>query len=113
MEIKKFKDYSNLSKDTEIIDATDNKIKGEIQIEEIIDIFLDPNDINFGNVDEGVIGVGPDLTNREVKRGDTVYLSCLIKKKGQSFSSPATQAVLRLRIIDIYHGLQYLNKVIN
>jgi hypothetical protein len=37
----------------------------------------------------------------------------MIRKSGTSMTSPAVQAVLRLRIIDIYRGLSYLNKVLN
>jgi hypothetical protein len=37
----------------------------------------------------------------------------MIKKAGHSMTSPATQAVLKLRIVDIYQGLSYLSKVIN
>jgi len=37
----------------------------------------------------------------------------MIKKPGHSMTSPATQAVIKLRIVDIYQGLSYLNKVIN
>ena len=45
--------------------------------------------------------------------GDTIYITALIKKKGISFTAPATQAVLKVRVVDIYHGLSYLNKVLN
>jgi len=106
-----FKKFDELSKDIDDKDLEFDfkKIKlGEFEIESIIDIFHDPKDIK-----ENFAGISSDLTKNEVKRGDTIYITAMIKKSGHSMTSPATQAVLKLRIIDIYNGLSYLNKVIN
>lgn len=84
---------------------------GEYEIESVIDVFLDPNDIKLK--ESGIVGITTDLTNKEVKRGDTIYITAMIRKSGStSFSSPSIQSVLKLRVVDIYHGLSYLNKIV-
>jgi hypothetical protein len=110
--MSKIKKYDELSSD---IDRKDleidiEKLKGEYQIEEILDIFTDPKDIP---VKEGVMGVKADLSNKEIKRGEIIYITALVRKAGHSVSSPAVQSVIKLRVVDIYHGLSMLNKVIN
>lgn len=110
VKIKKFDELSKDIKQKDLEIDIEQVEKGEYEIQSIIDVFQDPKDIP---VQENIIGVPGDLSKGEVKRGDTIYLTAMIKKKGSSFSSPATQAVLRLRVIDIYHGLSYLNKVLN
>jgi hypothetical protein len=105
--------FTNLSDDISNLPQIDiEKIKsGEYEIENVIDVFLDPNDIKLQ--ESGIIGITTDLTNKEVKRGDTVYITAMLRKSGStSFSSPSIQAVLKLRVVDIYHGLSYLNKII-
>jgi hypothetical protein len=109
----KIQKFSNLSTDIEnIVEIDIDKIKnGEYEIESVIDVFLDPNDIKLQ--ESGIVGITTDLTNKDVKRGDLVYITAMIRKTGStSFSSPSTQAVLKLRVVDIYHGLSYLNKIL-
>lgn len=107
--IKKYDELSSDIKDDKLKDEI-VKLTGEYQIEEILDIFLDPKDIP---VVEGAIGVNTDLSVKEVKRGEYIWITALLKKNGHSFNSPAVQGVIKLRVVDIYYGLQYLNKVIN
>ena len=108
----KIKKYDELSSDIENknLEIDIEKLKGEYRIEEILDVFLDPKDIP---VTEGIMGINTDLSNNEIKRGQLVYISALLRKEGHSLSSPAVQSVIKLRVIDIFKGLQYLNKVIN
>jgi hypothetical protein len=111
MKDKKIKKFDELSKDIESneLEIDFDKVKsGEIEIESIIDVFLDPKDIK-----ENYIGLNYDLSKKELKRGDTFYITAMVKKKGTSINSPASQAVIKVRIIDIYNGLSYLNRVIN
>ena len=108
--VKKFNELSNDIKDQNLEMDIEKLKKDGFEIDSIIDIFHDPKDIELK---ENIIGIPSDLTKKELKRGDCIYISALIKKKGTSFSSPAIQAVLRVRIVDIFHGLSYLNKVIN
>ncbi len=114
-EIKKFKEYSSLSDDitTDIFDMDGDKIKGPLEIESIIDIFTDPSKIP-GIKEAAGVSLNTDLSVKEVKRGDSIWITALLRKPGTtSFNSPAVQGVIKLRVVDIYYGLQYLNKVIN
>ena len=109
----KIKKFTQLSSDIEnpIFDINVEKIKnGEYEIDSIIDVFLDPKDIK---VDEAnVINFNTELSG-EIKRGELLYVVALLRKKGTTtYSSPAVQAVLKVRIVDIYHGLSYLSKLI-
>lgn len=107
----KIKKYDELSSDIEKDEFKQEiqKLVGEYHIEEILDIFTEPKDDSV----KEMIGVNPDLSKKNIKRGDLVYISALVRKDGHSFSSPAVQSVIKLRVVDIYHGLQYLNKVLN
>lgn len=86
----------------------------DYEIESIID-FIKPEDIDYGNeLVESSITTHVGAEGKDYKRGDIIYISALIRKKGTtSFNSPAKTAVLKCRITDIYFGLQYLKKVIN
>lgn len=111
MKDSKIKKFSQLSSDIENDNLEDNLDKvTKFEIESIIDVFTEPED---NDLKENVIGIPSSLTDKEVKRGDLIYITAMIRKPGQSFTSPATQAVLKLRVVDIYKGLSYLNKVIN
>ncbi len=106
------KKFSNLSDDIKNIPEIEiEKIKnGEYEIESIIDVFLDPKDIKLDEAN--VINFNTQL-NGEVKRGQYIYCICLMRKSGTtSFSSPSIQVVVKAKIIDIYHGLSYLNKIL-
>lgn len=112
--IKKFKDLSTDIKDQEEFELVDGEIKSKssdkFEIESVIDVFVDPKDLEIK--ESGLVAINSDLTQKPVKRGDTLYITAMIRKEGQSFSSPSTQAVIKLRVVDIYHGLSYLNKLI-
>jgi len=109
----KIKKFTQLSSDIEnpAFDINVDKIKnGEYEIDSIIDVFLDPKDIKVEEAN--VINFNTELSG-EIKRGELLYVVALLRKKGTTtYSSPAVQAVLRCRIVDIFHGLSYLNKVL-
>jgi hypothetical protein len=106
----KIKKYDELSSDIKdkSLEIDIEKLPGNYTIEEILDVFVEPE-----SVKEGIMGIHADLTNNEIKRGQLIYISALLRKEGHSVNSPAVQSVIKLRVVDIYHGLQYLNKVIN
>lgn len=111
------KKFSNLSDD---INSKDLKIEietidGKIEIESIIDIYTEDdldNKKNSGKLEENLIALNTDLSNKEIKRGDVVYITAFIKKPGHSMTSPATQSVIKLRVIDIFQGLSQLNRLL-
>lgn len=111
----RIKKYQELSKDIEgeIFEVDVEKIKnGEYEIESIIDVFLDPKDLPI-KLQESGVGVNTDLSVKEVKRGDTIYITAFLRKPGMSLASPAVQGVLKLRVVDMFYGLQHLNKALN
>ncbi len=112
--IKKFQELSDDIEKVDILEIKDGEIKSKssdkFEIESIIDVFSDPKDLPLQ--ESGLVAMNADLANKEVKRGDTVYITAMVRKQGHSMSSPASQAVIKLRVIYIYHGLSYLNKLI-
>lgn len=93
-------------------------------IDSIISISLDDKEFKYDdnsevkNLEEieenigGTVGTHADLSVKSVKRGDTLYITALLRR-GNNMNSPAVQGVLRVRVVDIHYGLRYLNKVIN
>jgi hypothetical protein len=124
--IKKFNQFFESSDSVEQDPLSDDIVEVEVDgedvdmkdyfIVDILDVIV-PEEKDFGNsVEENLnaIGVHTDLTVRQAKRGDIIWITALLRKRGStSFTSPAVQGVLKVRIVDIYYGLQYLNKVIN
>jgi hypothetical protein len=48
----------------------------------------------------------------DIKKGQYIYLTCMFRKKGTtSFSSPSIQGVIKCRVVDMFKGTQYLNKI--
>jgi hypothetical protein len=108
------KKFTNLSQDLENkeLDLTTDKITEPVEIESIVDIFVEPDGDITSGLDENLIALNTDLANKEVKRGDVVYITAFIRREGQSMTSPSTQSVLKLRVIDIYQGLSQLNRLL-
>lgn len=112
MKNAKIKKFDELSKDIEdkALEVDFEKIKsGEFEIESVIDVIIGSD----SGISENISISGIDLSNRDVKRGDTLYITCLMKKKGVSFSSPSSQYTLKVRIVEMISGWSYLNKIIN
>jgi len=111
MAIKKFDELSNDLEmfDKEKVEKLDPK---DYDIVEILDVFHDTEDTEYGNASESSITMHSDLSVKQTKRGDIIWISALLQKKDTtSFNSPAVQGVLKVRVVDIYYGLQMLNKV--
>ena len=111
MKLKKFIELSDDIKSDDFEISFDKIKSEEFEIVNIIDIFYSPEAID--KLKENFLGVNTDLTKKEIKRGDEIYITAMIRKKGSSMTSPSTQAVIKLRVVDIYNGLSYLNKFIN
>jgi len=61
-------------------------------------------------IDENFVVNAGDFSGKNIKRGDIIWLSCLMKKPGTSFSANQ-QGVLKCRVSDIYLGLSKLNSL--
>jgi len=117
--IKKFdkdQEFQSLSDDIIAISKLDNgdyeKITGPIEIVQITGVITDKDEIK--KLDE--IAGGPvfttDLGIKQVKRGDTIWITAFIQKPSTtSWTAQNSQAVLKCRIVDIYYGLSKLNTI--
>ena len=114
--IKKFEEFNNkstqkpLSNDLDLfknIDLTKFENIGDepISIIGIQDVSLtDPTE----DMKEAIV-INADLGGNEVKRGDSIWITALVKKNNYNMSS---FVVLKVRISDIYQSLTVLNKII-
>ena len=101
------KDVSNLQDDiTILVDDEDEKVD-KIEIVQITGVLTEEEALK---IDENFVVHAGDFSGKEIKRGDIVWLSCLMKKPGLSYS-PAQQGVLKTRVSDIYIGLSKLNQI--
>jgi len=115
--INKFKEFSegkdnqNLQDDiTTLVKDGDEYVKTTepLELVQVTGILTDEEEI--AKIEEHFVVHAGDFTGKEIKRGDIIWLSCLIKKPGNSYT-PNQQAVLKLRITDIYLGLSKLNQL--
>jgi hypothetical protein len=91
--IKTELDYEIIDEPVEIIQITG--IADEEQIEKIKENFTPEIQMNF---------------NKELKRGDIIWLTALLKKPGSSYN-PQTIGLVKVRIVDLYYGLNKLNYI--
>lgn len=81
----------------------------EWEIKEILDIIQDPAEIE--KIEEANVGfnLSSDMTPKNLKRGDTIYLNALLQPKNKSTAyAPNQQGVIKCRVIDLYYGLSRL-----
>jgi hypothetical protein len=55
--------------------------------------------------------IDKNLNVGEVKRGQIIWMTALLKKPGTSYNNQ-TLGVLKVRVVDYYYGLNKLNQVI-
>jgi hypothetical protein len=108
---KKDLNKDNISNDIENLDNQiedsmhDNcKLDGEWEISSIIDISTEQP------VNEAII-INADLGNKNVKRGDEIYITALIHRKGDTAYHQQQMGVLKVRVVDIYNSLFILNSL--
>lgn len=106
---EKYKEISNLQ---EIIikDDNDNYTKSEepMELVQITGMLTDEEEIK--KIEESFM---PDthLSISEIKRGQIIWLTALLKKPGSSYSNQ-TLGVVKCRVVDYYYGLTKLNQVV-
>ena len=115
-DIEKFSDF--LDKEAKKEREEENFNSSEWEIDSIISIMdEDPakSEQERLETDEVSEAITFDATvPKDVKRGDHIWITALIKRKGAtSMNDSGRQAVIKLRVVDIYYGLQHLNKIIN
>ena len=125
MKIKKFETYTqeelmnDLDSENLDVEFEEDFNPKEWEIDKVIDI-LDENpnkseETNINNDNEiAESAVTFDMSvPKDINRGDYVWITALIKKKNANYNNQGRQAVIKLRVTEIYYGLSHLNKVIN
>lgn len=111
--ITRFNTYSE--KEVKTVTEIDTKIETDEGFEkvkevEIVQITGVISEEEAQKIDEEFIVYAGDFSGKEVKRGDIIWLSCLMKKPGSSYAAQ-TQGVLKCRVSDIFLGLTKLNSL--
>lgn len=133
--IKKFKEFESNKNDkndkniqdeksSDIVEITidDEKVENpeDYYIDQVLDISMGDkerdDESEVKSLSEagisGTVGMHADLSVRQTKRGDIIYITALLKRNN-NMASPGVQGVLKVRVVDIYYGTSYMNKVIN
>lgn len=104
------KDDENLSKDILFLQTEEGyeKIKEPFEIVQITGILSKEES---DKIEESmVVHAGSTFIESEVKRGQTIYLTAILKKPGNSYDANK-QGVIQCRIVDIFLGLSKLNSI--
>lgn len=121
--IKKFEEYTQdpLMSDLKNIETVNSSPEDfnpkEWEIEEVIEILTeDPQESEIERIKDN--GIEEAITfdtqvPKDIERGKYMWITAMIKRKGTSYNDPGRQAVIKVRVVDIYYGLSHLNKVIN
>ena len=80
------------------------KLEGSWEIVSVVDVSME-----LPNIKEALI-INAELGTQEIKRGEYIYITAQIKKKGQSVAyHPSQMGVIKTRITDIYNTMAILN----
>jgi len=115
--IKKFNEYNEKLSEFKPLADDITKIETEEEYEkvqkvEIVQVTGVLSEEEAAKVDEAHVIHAGDFSGKEIKRGEYVWLSCLMKKPGLStMNVPHIQGVVQCRIIDIFLGLSKLNQL--
>ena len=106
MKILKFNERTELDKiDDEIIDdVKQTKLDGEWEIISVIEVSTHEPITN-----EAIV-INAEVGNKPIKRGEYIYITCQIKRAGQSELYHHSQmGVIKTRVTDIFNTMQVLN----
>lgn len=122
--IKKFDDFK-IKKDQEVHydqdgmsilvkndDGEYEEVDGPVDILQITGVLDDPVDIEkIKKVDEAFT-LDTSVVIKDIKIGDTLYLTALIEKKSSGTArNPQNWAVVQVRVVNYYWGLNKLNQL--
>lgn len=88
----------------------------EWQITKIIDVIKDPKEVeeyeNQLKEAKGGVKLNTDLDAKDVKRGDTLWLTAMLAPRNKSNAyAPGQIGVIKVRVTDIFYGLSKLKQV--
>lgn len=105
----------NTSTDVDSLDdQLDDQIKstildGEWEIKSVISVSTDPPTEEEIKSNEAIV-INAELGQNPVKRGDFIYITALINKKG-NYTHMNQMGVVKVRIVEIYNSLLVLNQL--
>lgn len=113
-DFEKNDEYQPLSDDIIAISKLDNgeyeKVKGPIEIVQITGVLTDEDEIKKLDEVAGGPVINTDLSLKQVKRGDTIWLTAILQRPSTSaVYNSQTLSTIKVRIIDIYYGLSKLS----
>jgi hypothetical protein len=111
---EKDKEFQPLSDDIIAISKLDNgeykKIKEPVEIIQITGMITDEDEIKKLNEIAGGSVLSTDLSLKQVKRGQEIWISCLLQKPSTSaVYNSQSMGCIKCRILDIYYGLSKLS----
>jgi hypothetical protein len=106
-------EYNQLADDISILRKLDDgeyeKIDEPVEIIKIIDIIRDEDEITKLETFSGGFNLTSDIAAKELKRGDTIWLTALLKRPNSSSSyNQSVTGTLKCRIVDLYYGYNKL-----
>jgi hypothetical protein len=109
MKIKKYKDLSDdiivLSKQE---DGTFKKIEEPVNILQVTGLITDPEEIQ--QIEEAFT-MDTSLVVKDIKRGDILWLTCLLEKTNTQSRNAQNWGVVQVRVVNYYWGLNKLNTI--
>jgi hypothetical protein len=114
LDFKKSK-TKNLSNDIDSLnDQLDDQIKstildGEWEIKSVISVSTEPPTEDQIKSNEAIV-INAELGKDPVKRGDFIYITALINKKG-NYIHQGQMGVIKCRVVEIYNTLLVLNQL--
>lgn len=121
-EIKKNKEFDQLSDDITILRKLDNgdydKVKEPVYIRQVTGVITDKKEIDKieNQLSESVPGApvfNTDLQLKKVKRGDIIWVTALLERPGNTSWNAQTMGVIKARIVDYFYGLNKLKYIKN
>ena len=107
--------YDTLSDDITIISKLDKKKKKKVtepvEIVQVTGIITDEDEIKKLDEASGIPPINVDLSLKEVKRGQEIWMTALLKKPGSSVFNNQSLGLIKVRIVDIYFGLSKLSSI--
>lgn len=111
-ESKKQPKDPNLSKDILMVqqDTLEPLDTDEWDIDQVVGIFTDAEKIK--KIEENSNNVSIDLSVKNIKINDKIYVSCLLKPRNKSTAYPMGEmGVICARVTDIFYGLNKINQL--
>jgi hypothetical protein len=106
-------EYNQLADDITALRKLDNgeyeKIEEPVEIVQVIDIIKDEDEIKKLEAFSGGFNLSSDIVAKEMKRGDIIWLTAILKKPNATTSyNQSVTGTLKCRVVDIYYGYNKL-----